>query len=742
MTFNRQCCWLAVLLWLNPIWALWVFGQISLDGSVGPGIARDLQPVGNEFQVGADLGTVISSGASANLFHSFGRFNVNTGQSAIFTGPSHITNVLARVTGHTPSHIRGLLATSGMPNANFFLMNPNGVIFGSGAKLDVGGSFTVTTADALELADGGRFTASIGANDSMLTSAPPEAFGFLGGPEARVVVNSDLINDDGISIRAGSVEISGGSMLSTIRGGDIELIGSHQVVLSGINRNGSSAGVLTLHLPFGQSGSIHVEAPIVRLDNGASISTTLDNLFGTDGADVDIIASESITLSGVGDQGKGAIISATSTFFASGNAGTILLKAPRIWLDDGAAVSADTFGNGSAGNIEFIASESILLSGANGNGLASSVMAGTLASGSGDAGTILFDAPRIHLEDGASVDTSTTESGPAGNIEMMAAEAITLSGTSKSGSGSTIASRTFSVGNAGSIKVEAPLVALEDGAQIATSTTSTGDGGAVDFKVDQLHMRNEASLAASSDQVTDGAGTAGNITVLATGSVVINDQSKIATSAANADGGNISVSTGHNLELTNSQMTAQAAQNGGNITIVAPNILRLQDSQIDVQANRDGGDITIDPLLVDLRGRSAITADAVAGSGGNITIQTTILHQSSASRITASSMFGVSGTVNVNSTLDLTGSLVDVSASLLDLDAQLQPHCAVQFGVGEVSTFVVSGRGGTPLAPNRWQPSVNLAAPPHTGTIDRSLDEPGHIGSDPIRTNQAPPRRP
>uniref|UniRef100_UPI0011781C66 filamentous hemagglutinin N-terminal domain-containing protein n=1 Tax=Candidatus Entotheonella palauensis TaxID=93172 RepID=UPI0011781C66 len=88
-----------------------------------------------------------------NLFHSFGDFNVNTGESATFTGPGSVSNIIGCVTGGNLSNIDGLLR-SDIVGANLFLLNPQGVIFGPNASLDVTGSFHVSTADVLHFDDG------------------------------------------------------------------------------------------------------------------------------------------------------------------------------------------------------------------------------------------------------------------------------------------------------------------------------------------------------------------------------------------------------------------------------------------------------------------------------------------------------------------------------------------------------------------------------------------------------------
>lgn len=63
-----------------------------------------------------------------------------------FVNRNGIQNIVSRVTGKEASNILGTLAVEG--NANLFLLNPNGILFGKNAQLDVRGSFIGTTANA------------------------------------------------------------------------------------------------------------------------------------------------------------------------------------------------------------------------------------------------------------------------------------------------------------------------------------------------------------------------------------------------------------------------------------------------------------------------------------------------------------------------------------------------------------------------------------------------------------------
>jgi filamentous hemagglutinin family protein len=90
-----------------------------------------------------------------NLFHSFDQFNVPAsgvifGTDGSSVDGNSIQNILNRVTGGDPSSIFGAIESSGaFPNANLYLLNPNGIIFGAGASLDIGGSFHASTATSL-----------------------------------------------------------------------------------------------------------------------------------------------------------------------------------------------------------------------------------------------------------------------------------------------------------------------------------------------------------------------------------------------------------------------------------------------------------------------------------------------------------------------------------------------------------------------------------------------------------------
>jgi filamentous hemagglutinin family protein len=154
-------------------------GGAVTDGSLGSKTS-----LSGNFTVGAGLGKQLGG----NLFHSFSTFSIDLGESATFTGPRSVQNVFVRVSGRQSSNIDGPLNCT-IANADVYFINPNGVVFGPGASLNVQGSFAVTTADYLRLGAAGHFAATSAPRSSVLSSAPPAAFGFLGAhARARISV--------------------------------------------------------------------------------------------------------------------------------------------------------------------------------------------------------------------------------------------------------------------------------------------------------------------------------------------------------------------------------------------------------------------------------------------------------------------------------------------------------------------------------------------------------------------------
>ncbi len=166
----------------------------------------------------ADL---IEGGAprGSNLFHSFQEFNVGDLQRVYFDNPAGITNIFSRVTGGNPSQILGTLGVAG--SANLFFLNPNGLLFGPKAQLDIAGSFFASTADRWLFDNGLEFSATNPAAPSPLLTI-----------SITPGLQSGTAHHAGISSQGNLV--TGGDL--TLHGGWLDLQGTLQ-----------AGGALTLH---------------------------------------------------------------------------------------------------------------------------------------------------------------------------------------------------------------------------------------------------------------------------------------------------------------------------------------------------------------------------------------------------------------------------------------------------------------------------------------------------------------
>ena len=171
--------------------------------------------------------------SGANLFHSFSQFSLPTGGSATFNLVStpNISTIFSRVTGGSVSNIDGLIQTTNNSNlVSLFLLNPNGIIFGPNAKLNIGGSFIATTANSVKFFDGIEFSAVNPTSSGLLTVSAPIGLDFGQNSKGITVQNTGHRLIDKIFVptdRSQSpvgLQINGGHTLALI-GGEVNLSG-------------------------------------------------------------------------------------------------------------------------------------------------------------------------------------------------------------------------------------------------------------------------------------------------------------------------------------------------------------------------------------------------------------------------------------------------------------------------------------------------------------------------------------
>ncbi|MBW4543052.1 MAG: filamentous hemagglutinin N-terminal domain-containing protein [Symplocastrum torsivum CPER-KK1] len=179
--------------------------QIIPDGTLGAE-SSVLTPNVNIEGFPADQ---INGGAirGANLFHSFLDFNIGEGQRVYFANPVGIENILSRVTGSNLSAILGTLGVDG--GANLFFLNPNGIIFGPNATLDIAGSLMASTANSLVFENGLHFSATNPEAPPLLTINLHPGLQY-GSNQSSVISNAgNLAVGQNLTLAAGKLDLQG-----------------------------------------------------------------------------------------------------------------------------------------------------------------------------------------------------------------------------------------------------------------------------------------------------------------------------------------------------------------------------------------------------------------------------------------------------------------------------------------------------------------------------------------------------
>ncbi|MBC7972098.1 MAG: filamentous hemagglutinin N-terminal domain-containing protein, partial [Verrucomicrobia bacterium] len=179
-------------------------GQVVPDATLGAERSR----VSPDAMVRGASSTLIEGGAvrGSNLFQSFQEFNVGDGQRVYFANPIGVQNIFSRVTGANASNIFGTLGVAG--GANLFLLNPNGILFGPNAQLDIRGSFLATTGDRVVFSDGNTFGASNPQAAPLLTMSAPVGVQY-GAGAATIRSQANLAVGQDLTLAAGNLALQG-----------------------------------------------------------------------------------------------------------------------------------------------------------------------------------------------------------------------------------------------------------------------------------------------------------------------------------------------------------------------------------------------------------------------------------------------------------------------------------------------------------------------------------------------------
>ncbi len=670
-----------------------------------------------------DITGGVRPGNGSNLFHSFGEFGVPTNHIANFlndtTTPT--ANILGRVTGGNPSNISGMIQTTGFGNANLFLMNPAGIVFGPNAALNVGGSVSFTTADYLRLTDGTHFNALPGPADASVSSAPVAAFGFLGSnPAAITLLGSQLAVSEGqtISLVGGDVTIEGPS--DTLQpaynlaapGGQItlasvaspgEILSSNQQSEPNINGqsftnmgNISLSGGSTLDTSADAAGTVQIRGGRLVMAN-ATISADTGSTAGTATA-INILVTGDLSITAHTDP---ALTARTSD---SGNAGAIRIESATIEViaqaeDSLTLIDTHTSGSGRAGAISFTTGELQ----ATLTGLETFIDSGTVGAAGGQGGDVNITATDIRLENGL-INTGVfpallagqEASGTAGNVTMTAdtihltsSQILTIADLGGGGGDITFSARDIQLTNfsglgasgferAGNIRVDGQSI-IADSSQIDV-TTWLNPGGGITIAGNTIELRNGSTITSQ----TRGDGTAGAIEITATEHLTLSDD-------PSSPGGGIRP-TGL---FTNSFGDPMIGTGGdaGAIVIATPQMNIEGGARIDssTQTSGRGGDVTLTTKQASLSGErptdpnepsfnlgsrrgSGIFTRTVGtdlctgpcGDAGNVTINTGAMSFGSGGTINSGTVnSGRGGTITIIATdqISAAGTMVDGTPS-------------------------------------------------------------------------------
>jgi filamentous hemagglutinin family protein len=611
-------------------------------------------------------------GGGGNLFHSFGSFNVPNNYIANFQNNSGLatSNILGRVTGGNVSNIFGTIQTTGFGNANLFLMNPAGFLFGPNATVNVGGMVAFTSADYLRLADGARFNALPNtAADSLLSASPVAAFGFLGSnPGAITVQGSQLTVADGtgISLVGGNITVQDGTL--TAPSGPITLVSV------GKPSNAKAGGEVVI----GGTGSGYTPT---GFKNMGAISLTEGSTINTSG-----IVDSAQAAGGVLIRGGQLVMDASVIIAASARGlpevvetpGHINVAADQVTLSNSALDTSPQsgFSTNVPGNISFdvntlIATDSAIVAS---GGFYSAPSGAVTIQGLGGSGTsaktVLLTNTGISTSNfGLPANSHGVNGGPilirAGNIALNGSSLSAFSAEQSGGtitlqSNGRIESNSSSI-SSNSIWWKGGTIALTagDGLNIVDTTINAGSsfvqGGNIALSAPSISIRGGSLNVFSGGPFWPG----GTITLTSTKAVSLYGTSLNANNTFNypfldppplAVAGTILINGGGLFTSQQSTISAQSALgNGGTIQMQAKNVV-LTDTQLNTSTSGGpqsvGGDISVEGKQVAIT-NSQILSTATEGQGGTINITTKTLNKDASSVLDASSQTGVDGTVTI-----------------------------------------------------------------------------------------------
>jgi filamentous hemagglutinin family protein len=629
-----------------------------------------------------------------NLFHSFDRFSVPTDGTAFFNNATDIQNILTRVTGGSRSEIDGLIRANGA--ANLFLLNPNGIVFGRNAQLDIGGSFVASTANAIQFGEQGFFSAT-DPNAPPLLTVNPSAFLFNQARAAAIENNSradaglDPAGNSGyfglkvpfgqsLLLVGGDIKADGGGLAAF--GGRVDLAAVAGTGTVGLNVNGDK---LNLNVPdglpradvslnngagfivsAGGGGDIAITAKNINMNNSFLDAGILSD-FGSVGAqagDITLNATESISLtnvtqlsnstSGQGNAGKIKIVAGGTVTFdgrdssdqfpsgafnrvnvgATGDSGGIDIGAGSLIISNRAQLDSSTYGAGSSGNITIETRDRV--------SLFNSILISEVSEegGVGNGGDINIKTGTLLLKDGSALLADLENQGSAGNIKIEARDAVILEGRGPGAFSGSL--------QRGEI-VPSQITATVDPRNVEIDTG--GKGGDISISTASLFI-DDGFVSAS----TFGRGNAGSISVDARRMRLSGGGQISAFTFGSGNAGDLLVTGADLVELIGTDADgfpsgllasvelAGASGNGGNLTVETKQLNVRDGATISVSSFGSGAAGNLNVTAHDLRlDNGTLEATTTTGDRGNITVRSHSIGMRRGSRIATNASGDASG---------------------------------------------------------------------------------------------------
>lgn len=653
--------------------------QIVTDGTLGPRVNLN----GANIVVPPAIGRVSGS----NLFHSFATLNVPTGQSINFLGGTQIANIIARITGGSPSYIDGQIGASG--GVNLFLLNPSGLLFGPAASLNLTASFYASTGSHLVFSNGARFSSSAESvpEGSFLPFASPVGFLFDGSRAPIALTGTQLVvrNGAALGLFGGDLKMTNsGTRLSilSVLGGTATVVatgGSADVALDGAVLRGVSNGKLEaiggtiIAVNENASGNGSGRVVIRGGDVFFEKAQVLANSRLGDGRGVEVEASGLLSMT------ESSILSLTT---GKGNAGNIEIRANDLVMKDLSSIDAscdpgcttgrggdvnvqvkrnlvmrsdpklgdqfigsNSFGGGDTGRVT-VSAQNLLMEDA------SAIQAVALSTGASRGLTVTADT--MMLNRGAQIDTSSRGAGSGGALVITAREII-LSGDRLTGAKledekkllsrqsipSGFFSNAYSSGFAGSVQVNTGNLSVLDGAEISSSSarSATGYGGVVRIVASgDVVVSGVSELGASPKRSaivsnTFSSGDSGVVEIIAD-RVRILDRGLIQTQSESSGGAGDVRIRARDMDVLGGQVSSdtRAFGAGGSIDIQLSGTLNIARTDPNAFAGLfaraysagPGGSILVRAKSINIFDKGEINAGTIgAGRGGNISIALT-----------------------------------------------------------------------------------------------------------------------